>query len=76
MNVAEATEMLARHARNAERIQGMKMALIELRSDDRAVAKLLVGVAALSPARSAPGAPSRSTAKSSGISTTSAPAAA
>lgn len=49
MNIAEATELVARHTRNAERIQGVKLALVELRSDDRAVARLSVGVASLSP---------------------------
>lgn len=49
MNIAEATELVARHARNAERITGVKLALVELRNDDRAIARLTVNVATLAP---------------------------
>lgn len=49
MNIEEASELIARHARNNERIVGVKLALSELKDDDRAVARLAVHVGSLDP---------------------------
>lgn len=49
MNIEEASQLIARHARNAERMMGVSLALSELKDDDRAVARLAVHVGALDP---------------------------